>query len=261
MVWTRTRNRDRPRSNTKPPQPLTRPGGTANLKEQADVNNPNGRTGHLYAIEFSTGIVKVGQSKNITRRIASHVAAAAIHDVTADRIWISEPVGRLDDREQELIAFCRKRWPSANGGEYFRHANIARIIEWATASGAPTREVRGHPLPVSDNEGSSFTRAFKALPVEAANVRAWTCKRIPHAPDAPQVANELFTAVLHSGADVVEMTLSTAGTRLKITATGPAPLPLRDSHGPGWPIVAALSTSTGITTDERGVWAQMEATP
>ncbi|WP_330349290.1 hypothetical protein [Streptomyces sp. NBC_00582] len=105
--------------------------------------------------------------------------------------------------------------------------------------------------------GRTYRRPFKGLPIEASEVRAWTRLRTKH-PDAPAVANELFTAVLDSGADHVEVELSTAGSRLRVTATGPHPLSLRHSHGPGWRIVEGLSRSTGVTTDEHGLWAQLE---
>lgn len=105
--------------------------------------------------------------------------------------------------------------------------------------------------------GTTYRRSFKGLAIEAAEVRAWTKKRTDH-PDGVQISHELFVAVLGSGADTIEITLSSAGSRLRITATGPQPLPLRHSHGPGWPIVAGLSTSTGVTTDECGLWAQTE---
>jgi hypothetical protein len=106
--------------------------------------------------------------------------------------------------------------------------------------------------------GRTWRLAFKGHPSEAAGVRAWTSKRTPH-PDAPTVANELFVAVLASGADLIEMTLSTAGSRLKVTATGPKRLPVRHSHGPGWTLVAGLSRINGMTTDEHGLWAQLES--
>ncbi|MFJ4926799.1 hypothetical protein [Streptomyces sp. NPDC088736] len=108
--------------------------------------------------------------------------------------------------------------------------------------------------------GQTWQRSFKALPVEATGVRDWTHSRIPH-PDAPLVAHELFVAVLHSGTDTVEVTLSTAGPRIRITATGTEALRSAQTHGPGWRLVAGLSQSTGITTDEHGLWAEMEATP
>jgi hypothetical protein len=105
--------------------------------------------------------------------------------------------------------------------------------------------------------GRTYGRPFKGHPIEASEVRAWTRLRADH-PDAPAVAHELFVAVLATGSDVIDVQLSTAGDRLKITATGAHPLSLRHSHGPGWRIISGLSRSTGVTTDEHGLWAQME---
>jgi len=104
--------------------------------------------------------------------------------------------------------------------------------------------------------GQTWQRGFKALPVEAANVRTWTGSRTPH-PDAPTIANELFVAILRAGADVVEVGISTAGPRTRITASGQVPLRLHHTHGPGRLLVAGLAQSTGVTTDERGLWAQL----
>lgn len=108
--------------------------------------------------------------------------------------------------------------------------------------------------------GGTYGRPFKGLPIEAAEVRTWARLHTRH-PDAPTVANELFLAVLASGADTVDVRVSTTGPRLKITAVGPHTLSLRHSHGPGWRIIAGLSNATGVTTDECGLWAQMETTP
>jgi hypothetical protein len=104
--------------------------------------------------------------------------------------------------------------------------------------------------------GQSWRRAFKGTPIEAAQVRAWTSTRTTH-PDAAAIANELFVAILGSGADLIEMTVSTAGTRTRITATGPSPLSTRHTHGPGWRLVAGLAHITGVTPDDHGLWAQM----
>lgn len=102
--------------------------------------------------------------------------------------------------------------------------------------------------------GHSWQKPFKAEPIEARHVRLWVAGRVRN-PDAPTVANELFVAILGSGAPAVEMTLSTAGTRIRITALGPDPLDVLDSHGPGWRIVTGLAKSSGLTTDECGLWA------
>lgn len=104
--------------------------------------------------------------------------------------------------------------------------------------------------------GHSWRRAFEAAPASAPAVRRWTRDRTTHT-DAPAVADELFAAVLAAGPAAVEMTLSTSGARARITAHG-APRPL-DWHAdePGRRIVAALSSQSGITTDARGLWADL----
>ncbi|MFC4609707.1 hypothetical protein ACFO9E_18080 [Streptomyces maoxianensis] len=71
------------------------------------------------------------------------------------------------------------------------------------------------------------------------------------------MANELFISVMATGTPVVQMTLSTAGTRARITAAGSVEMSLLHSHGPGFAIVSGLSALSGITTDALGVWAQL----
>ncbi|GGW15065.1 hypothetical protein GCM10018980_76190 [Streptomyces capoamus] len=104
--------------------------------------------------------------------------------------------------------------------------------------------------------GHMWQKAFKREPVEAVHVRLWIAGRVRH-PDAPLIANELFVAVLSSGAAAVEMTPSTAGSRIRITATGPDPLPLISNHGPGWTLLSGLATIAGLSTDECRLWAQL----
>ncbi|MFF8290412.1 hypothetical protein ACF068_14455 [Streptomyces sp. NPDC016309] len=108
--------------------------------------------------------------------------------------------------------------------------------------------------------GQSWQQAFKALPEEAAQVRAWVGSRVQHI-DAVVVAHELFVAILGTRPDVIEMTLSTAGARARITASGPAELHALHTHGPGLAIIAGLSRYSGVTTDTRGMWAQMQVGP
>ncbi|MEU6651258.1 hypothetical protein ABZ904_17895 [Streptomyces sp. NPDC046900] len=105
--------------------------------------------------------------------------------------------------------------------------------------------------------GQSWRREFKAHPAEARQVREWVGIRLAH-PDAPQVANELFVSVLGSGTELVEMTLSTAGSRTRVVAAGSAELSLLQSHGPGFSIVNGLSVTSGLNTDGRGLWAHLD---
>ncbi|MEU5399766.1 hypothetical protein ABZ348_10765 [Streptomyces sp. NPDC005963] len=112
-------------------------------------------------------------------------------------------------------------------------------------------------MPVS---GHTWRQAFKGLPVEARSVRDWTRSRLTHE-DAPLIATELFVAVLGSGIDlrphVIEMTISTADLRIRISATGFHPLPIRQAHGPGALIVSRLSEASGVSTDLSSLWAQV----
>ncbi|CAL9458016.1 hypothetical protein SUDANB15_02559 [Streptomyces sp. enrichment culture] len=102
--------------------------------------------------------------------------------------------------------------------------------------------------------GQSWRLEFKAHPSEARRVREWVASRLTH-PDAPQVANELFVSVLASGAQSVEMTLSTADSRIRIASAGSVELRALHSHGPGFLIVSGLSAQSGLTTDGQGLWA------
>lgn len=214
-----------------------------------------GRTGNLYAIKFSSGTVKVGQSRDITRRIAAHTSAAAAHGITTDCVWISKPVDRLDERERELLAYCATHWKCATGDEYFRDADITQIVEFANRTGVPTRELAGRPAP-DPMVGTSYWRTFKGHPLEASAVRAWVRKKALHQ-DAPAVAHELFVAVLESGAEVIDVVLSTAGNRLRVRAVGSEKLSVRHSHGPGWRIVEGLSQKSGVTAEGRELWAEI----
>lgn len=102
--------------------------------------------------------------------------------------------------------------------------------------------------------GQSWLLEFQAHPAEASRVREWVRSHLEH-PDAPQVANELFVSVLASGTQMVEMKLSTAGSRIQLTAAGSQELSALHSHGPGFLIIKGLSTQTGVITSGLGLWA------
>lgn len=104
--------------------------------------------------------------------------------------------------------------------------------------------------------GCSWSRCFGAVPQEARSVRCWTGSHIPQG-DAPLVAHELFVACLGTRPAFVEMTLSTADHRIRITARGPVKLPVRCSHGPGLAIIRAFSITNGTTSDGCAVWAEL----
>jgi hypothetical protein len=159
------------------------------------VDNHTADSGHLYAIRFSSGTVKVGRTSDLAKRIAAHVANAAIHEVAADCIWVSQPVPQLAQREADLLAFCASRWEIVAGGEYFRRADIAAIIERANGAGIPTQEVRGSlvtvpsPRGISDRATELRAAIEGALQTHAYAVVAPGCTRIyvpAPAPDNPR---------------------------------------------------------------------------
>ncbi|MFJ2162345.1 hypothetical protein [Streptomyces sp. NPDC087856] len=96
----------------------------------------------------------------------------------------------------------------------------------------------------------------KGHPVEAAGLRAWTAQHVDQI-DAPTVVDEFFIELLAAGASKVEFSLIGEGDRLRIAAaaTEPVLLPPRASNEAGWCIIAGLSRTSGVTTDEHGLWA------
>lgn len=105
--------------------------------------------------------------------------------------------------------------------------------------------------------GQSWQRTFRGLPEETYAMRCWTRERVRHA-NAPQVAHEMFLVVLARSPEAIEITLSTADTRVRITVTGSCELPLKHVHGPGRRIIRALTAGLfGTTADGHGLWAEL----
>lgn len=102
--------------------------------------------------------------------------------------------------------------------------------------------------------GHTWRKAFTGLPEEARNVRVWAISHLGH-PDVPLIAHELFAAVLGARPDSIEMTLSTAGTRIRIAAHSVKPLPFLQTHGPGAILIAQLANACGVAEDGQTLWA------
>lgn len=105
--------------------------------------------------------------------------------------------------------------------------------------------------------GQSWQRAFAAAADQAHAAREWVATHLRHE-DARTLASELFTAVLAAAPDKIAMTVSTAGRRARISASGPAELPLTSTHGPAYWLIRGLSTATGVTPDRCGLWADLD---
>lgn len=76
--------------------------------------------GHLYVIEFASGVVKVGKSADPKERIARHTLLARAHGGDVVRTWVSPEHYRSGESERELIDFCARSGEPVAGREYFR---------------------------------------------------------------------------------------------------------------------------------------------
>lgn len=86
---------------------------------------------HVYVIEFSTGVVKVGRSNDPRSRLGKHHADAQLHGHRIVRCWLSAL--HLNDVENEnaLIAYGRHCCTSSMRSEYFLGLPFDRVTEFA----------------------------------------------------------------------------------------------------------------------------------
>ncbi|NEA57116.1 hypothetical protein G3I60_23950 [Streptomyces sp. SID13666] len=110
--------------------------------------------------------------------------------------------------------------------------------------------------------GQSWQRRFPGDAEQVRVVRVWVGSHVRHE-DAPLLADELFVAVLATRPAKIQMTLSTAGYRARISASGNVALPLHSVRGAGLSIIRGFSSCHGTTPDDHGLWAEVtqEKTP
>jgi hypothetical protein len=88
--------------------------------------------GHIYVVEFTSGVVKVGKSTAPKARLASHVHHALIHGGGVRRSWASARHHGCTETERELIAYCKKDGVAAFGKEYFTGVSFADVRGFAS---------------------------------------------------------------------------------------------------------------------------------
>lgn len=86
---------------------------------------------YVYVIEFTSGTVKVGQTRDARKRVGEHTRAARAHGHTAARTWVSIPHVGFAANEASLIAFCEERWTVAAGREAFESGDFDSVVEYA----------------------------------------------------------------------------------------------------------------------------------
>lgn len=86
---------------------------------------------YVYVLEFTSGTVKVGQTRNPVNRFKEHAKAAEAHGHAIVRSWASEPHVEFGENETALISFCAARWTVASGREAFNEADFETVVEYA----------------------------------------------------------------------------------------------------------------------------------
>jgi hypothetical protein len=99
---------------------------------------PHANTGHLYVIEFSTGAIKVGESRDPIVRIEAHRKEARRFGVSIARSWLSESARLTSCAERRLITACHREAVRLHGYEYLSEIAYERCIELALTALAET---------------------------------------------------------------------------------------------------------------------------
>jgi predicted GIY-YIG superfamily endonuclease len=95
-------------------------------------------SGYLYAIEFPTGVVKIGKTNDPVRRLGEHRRDAEKFGVVMQAVWISVAHDGYDRNESTVIAAACRKWKRSRQ-EYFHDAdwieltNIAEKLAGGTA--------------------------------------------------------------------------------------------------------------------------------
>lgn len=86
---------------------------------------------YVYALRFSTGLVKVGFTGSPSQRIRNHMTYLLPFGISIDERWISEPHGQAKENEALLLDFCRSRAAQVKSREYFTGVDFAALLNFA----------------------------------------------------------------------------------------------------------------------------------
>jgi hypothetical protein len=130
-----SRSRGGKRRNTRPPalsEELIRDLALIEARIQALSRRRSADHGHVYVIEFSSGVVKVGKAANPDSRLASHDLHARIHGVQVTKSWASDRHSGYAKTERRLIKYCARLGVRiADGNEYFTDISFEAARDFA----------------------------------------------------------------------------------------------------------------------------------
>lgn len=94
---------------------------------------PDQRAGHLYVVEFESGVIKVGREVSLGTRVRLHSK-----DAPVARVWESDRIADVEAAEKALIAqvgqIGHRLRPSR---EYFTNVTFEQVVEIAGLNSHP----------------------------------------------------------------------------------------------------------------------------
>lgn len=87
---------------------------------------------HLYVIEFTDRVVKVGRTCHLIERFRVHLKDAREIGASFRDVWYESgfSLGTAKACERALISHCKSRWPIAQGLEWF-DAPFDEVVDFA----------------------------------------------------------------------------------------------------------------------------------
>jgi len=95
-----------------------------------------GMEGHVYIVEFESGMVKVGYSAKPENRFRGYVKNGVLYGNPVTRTWVSPAHFAPQRNERLMIAFCAARGSLASGGkqgEYFVGVPFLAVQRYAAS--------------------------------------------------------------------------------------------------------------------------------
>ncbi|WP_157978659.1 MULTISPECIES: GIY-YIG nuclease family protein [Nocardia] len=92
------------------------------------TGNALNKFGYVYALEFSTGVVKVGSTTNPYQRVKTHMGNAGPFNVSIDALWLSKFHDNYKSNEKWILGALGS--PS-HGCEYFTGVRFDAVVAMA----------------------------------------------------------------------------------------------------------------------------------
>lgn len=87
---------------------------------------------HIYVLQFSSRVIKVGQTSKLRKRLHKHSGEARNHGHRIERHWASVEHATWADSENALITFCWDHFGApVQGSEYFASDNFDEVTRYA----------------------------------------------------------------------------------------------------------------------------------